>query len=61
MRRNLQYVQYDVCSVSHRAIPTLRHSGAGLGDIIAVLGVGGRGHLGVQFAARMGANLAHRR
>jgi D-arabinose 1-dehydrogenase-like Zn-dependent alcohol dehydrogenase len=32
----------------------LRHSGAGPGDLVAVLGVGGLGHLGVQFANKMG-------
>ncbi len=32
----------------------LRHSGARPGDPVAVLGIGGLGHLGVQFAARMG-------
>jgi D-arabinose 1-dehydrogenase-like Zn-dependent alcohol dehydrogenase len=32
----------------------LRHSGAGPGDIVAIQGVGGLGHLGVQFAARQG-------
>ncbi|HET6203387.1 MAG TPA: alcohol dehydrogenase [Planctomycetota bacterium] len=32
----------------------LRHSGARPGDRVAVLGVGGLGHLGVQFAAKMG-------
>ncbi|MHB9075232.1 MAG: alcohol dehydrogenase [Desulfobaccales bacterium] len=32
----------------------LRHSGALPGDVVAVLGVGGLGHLGVQFAAKMG-------
>ena len=32
----------------------LRHSGARPGDMVAVLGVGGLGHLGVQFAAKMG-------
>ena len=32
----------------------LRHSGAQPGDLVAVLGVGGLGHLGVQFAAKMG-------
>jgi D-arabinose 1-dehydrogenase-like Zn-dependent alcohol dehydrogenase len=32
----------------------LRHSGARAGDTVAVLGVGGLGHLAVQFAARMG-------
>lgn len=33
---------------------SLRHSGARPGDVVAVLGIGGLGHLGVQFAARMG-------
>lgn len=32
----------------------LRNSGAKGGDIVAVLGLGGLGHLGVQFSARMG-------
>jgi D-arabinose 1-dehydrogenase-like Zn-dependent alcohol dehydrogenase len=32
----------------------LRHSAARPGDIVAILGVGGLGHLGVQFAAKMG-------
>ncbi len=32
----------------------LRNSGARGGDLVAVLGLGGLGHLGVQFAARMG-------
>jgi D-arabinose 1-dehydrogenase-like Zn-dependent alcohol dehydrogenase len=32
----------------------LRNSGARPGDIVAVLGVGGLGHLGVQYAAKMG-------
>lgn len=32
----------------------LRHSGAHAGDLVAILGLGGLGHLGVQFAARMG-------
>src|SRR5580704_12099637 len=32
----------------------LRHSGARGGDLVAVLGVGGLGHLGVQFAAKLG-------
>jgi D-arabinose 1-dehydrogenase-like Zn-dependent alcohol dehydrogenase len=32
----------------------LRNSGARPGDVVAVLGIGGLGHLGVQFAARMG-------
>jgi D-arabinose 1-dehydrogenase-like Zn-dependent alcohol dehydrogenase len=33
---------------------SLRHAGASSGDLVAVLGIGGLGHLGVQFAARMG-------
>jgi D-arabinose 1-dehydrogenase-like Zn-dependent alcohol dehydrogenase len=32
----------------------LRNSGARPGDIVAILGVGGLGHLGVQFASKMG-------
>jgi len=32
----------------------LRQSGARPGDLVAILGVGGLGHLGVQFAAKMG-------
>jgi len=33
---------------------SLRHSGAGAGDLVAVQGLGGLGHLGVQFASKMG-------
>jgi D-arabinose 1-dehydrogenase-like Zn-dependent alcohol dehydrogenase len=33
---------------------SLRHSGARAGDLVAILGIGGLGHLGVQFAAKMG-------
>jgi alcohol dehydrogenase/propanol-preferring alcohol dehydrogenase len=32
----------------------LRHSGASGGDLVAILGVGGLGHLGIQFAAKLG-------
>jgi D-arabinose 1-dehydrogenase-like Zn-dependent alcohol dehydrogenase len=32
----------------------LRNSGARGGDLVAVLGIGGLGHLGVQYAAKMG-------
>jgi D-arabinose 1-dehydrogenase-like Zn-dependent alcohol dehydrogenase len=32
----------------------LRNSGARGGDVVAVLGIGGLGHLGVQYAAKMG-------
>ena len=33
---------------------SLRHSGAAPGALVAILGLGGLGHLGVQFAAKMG-------
>lgn len=33
---------------------SLRNSGARPGDVVAVLGIGGLGHLGIQFAAKMG-------
>ena len=33
---------------------SLRHSGARAGDLVAILGIGGLGHLGVQFAVKMG-------
>jgi D-arabinose 1-dehydrogenase-like Zn-dependent alcohol dehydrogenase len=33
---------------------SLRHSGAIAGDLVAVLGLGGLGHLGIQFANKMG-------
>ena len=36
----------------------LRHSGARPGDLVAVLGVGGLGHLGIQFASRFGYKVA---
>lgn len=32
----------------------LRNSGAKPGDVVAILGIGGLGHLGVQYAAKMG-------
>jgi D-arabinose 1-dehydrogenase-like Zn-dependent alcohol dehydrogenase len=32
----------------------LRNSGARAGDLVAVLGIGGLGHLGVQYASKMG-------
>jgi D-arabinose 1-dehydrogenase-like Zn-dependent alcohol dehydrogenase len=32
----------------------LRHSGARAGGLVAILGIGGLGHLGVQFAVRLG-------
>lgn len=33
---------------------SLRHSGARAGDLVAILGIGGLGHLAVQYAAKMG-------
>jgi len=36
----------------------LRHSGAMPGDLVAVQGIGGLGHLGVQFARKFGYNVA---
>jgi D-arabinose 1-dehydrogenase-like Zn-dependent alcohol dehydrogenase len=33
---------------------SLRNSGARPGDLVAVLGIGGLGHLGIQFAVKMG-------
>ena len=40
---------------------SLRNSGARPGDLVAILGIGGLGHLGVQFAAKMGfQNRCHR-
>jgi D-arabinose 1-dehydrogenase-like Zn-dependent alcohol dehydrogenase len=34
----------------------LRNSGLRAGDLVAILGVGGLGHLGIQYAARMGCH-----
>jgi D-arabinose 1-dehydrogenase-like Zn-dependent alcohol dehydrogenase len=34
----------------------LRNSGARPGEVVAVLGLGGLGHLGIQFAAKLGLN-----
>jgi alcohol dehydrogenase/propanol-preferring alcohol dehydrogenase len=34
----------------------LRNSGARPGDLVAVLGIGGLGHLGIQYAAKLGFN-----
>jgi D-arabinose 1-dehydrogenase-like Zn-dependent alcohol dehydrogenase len=36
----------------------LRHSGASPGDLVAVTGVGGLGHLGIQFASKFGYKVA---
>jgi D-arabinose 1-dehydrogenase-like Zn-dependent alcohol dehydrogenase len=35
----------------------LRHSGAMPGDVVAIQGIGGLGHLGIQFAAKFGYNV----
>jgi len=37
---------------------SLRHSGAMPGDLVAVQGVGGLGHLGIQFASKFGYRVA---
>lgn len=37
---------------------SLRHSGASPGDLVAVLGIGGLGHLGIQFASKFGYKVA---
>ena len=37
---------------------SLRHSGALPGDLVAVLGIGGLGHLGIQFAQKFGYKVA---
>jgi len=37
---------------------SLRNSGARAGDLVAILGIGGLGHLGVQYAAKMGFRTA---
>jgi D-arabinose 1-dehydrogenase-like Zn-dependent alcohol dehydrogenase len=36
----------------------LRHSGAFPGDLVAVQGIGGLGHLGIQFASKLGYKVA---
>jgi D-arabinose 1-dehydrogenase-like Zn-dependent alcohol dehydrogenase len=36
----------------------LRHSGASPGDLVAILGIGGLGHLGIQFASKFGYHVA---
>ena len=37
---------------------SLRHCGARAGDLVAILGIGGLGHLGVQYAGKMGFRTA---
>src|SRR3954466_10811604 len=41
-------------SAAITTLNALRSSGARAGDLVAILGIGGLGHLGVQFARRMG-------
>ncbi|MDX3385212.1 zinc-binding dehydrogenase [Streptomyces niveiscabiei] len=51
----------DACLFGCAGVTTfnaLRHSGAGPGDLVAVLGIGGLGHLAVRFAAAMGFETA---
>jgi len=38
----------------HHRFNSLRNAGAQPGDLVAVLGLGGLGHLGVQYAVKMG-------
>src|ERR1039457_557494 len=40
------------------AFNALRHSGAMPGDLVAVQGIGGLGHLGIQFANKFGYKVA---
>ncbi|CAN5561475.1 alcohol dehydrogenase [soil metagenome] len=42
------------CGNCKSCFNSLRNSGARAGDLVAVLGIGGLGHLAVQFAAKMG-------
>src|ERR1700747_1626534 len=37
---------------------SLRNAGARSGDLVAIQGIGGLGHLGIQYASRMGFNTA---
>ncbi len=37
---------------------SLRHSGARMGDLVGVQGIGGLGHLGIQYAAKAGYRVA---
>ena len=42
----------------HHGYNALRHSGAMPGDLVAVQGIGGLGHLGIQFANKFGYKVA---
>jgi D-arabinose 1-dehydrogenase-like Zn-dependent alcohol dehydrogenase len=43
-----------LCCAGITTYNALRNSGARPGDLVAILGIGGLGHLGVQYAAKMG-------
>ena len=42
------------CVPALRFTTRLRNSGARAGDVVAIHGIGGLGHLGVQYARQMG-------
>jgi propanol-preferring alcohol dehydrogenase len=44
----------SLCAGGLTTFSALRHSPARAGNLVAVFGVGGLGHLGVQYARRMG-------
>jgi D-arabinose 1-dehydrogenase-like Zn-dependent alcohol dehydrogenase len=46
------------CSAPELQHSTLRHSGAMPGDLVTVVGIGGLGHLGIQFANKFGYKVA---
>jgi D-arabinose 1-dehydrogenase-like Zn-dependent alcohol dehydrogenase len=48
----------DFRNCKNLKIAALRHSGAMPGDLVAVQGIGGLGHLGVQFANKFGYKVA---
>src|SRR6266446_642161 len=52
-------IKVEACGICHSdsgvtTFNSLRNSGARPNDLVAILGLGGLGHLGVQFAAKMG-------
>ncbi len=48
------YAEYMTACADRTTFGALQNSGARAGDLVAVLGVGGLGHLGIQYAQRMG-------
>jgi len=46
------------CSARNHHLHALRHSGALPSDLVAVQGIGGLGHLGIQFANKFGYQVA---